>query len=89
MLPVLVPGEQVRVRRRVGRLHAGDVVAVLDPRDRTTWLIKRVVMLESGLVELGGDNSEFSTDSRHFGPVRLRDVNWVARPRATYALRRD
>jgi inner membrane protease subunit 1 len=68
MEPTLAPGDRLLVARTRG-LHAGDVVAVRDPRDRRRVLVKRIgAVLEDGLV-LHGDNPGASTDSRTLGPV--------------------
>ncbi len=68
MEPTLAPGDRLLVVRARG-LHAGDVVAVRDPRDSRRVLVKRIgAVLEDGIV-LRGDNPGASTDSRSFGPV--------------------
>ena len=73
MEPTLAPGDRLVVVRARG-LHAGDVVAVRDPRDLRRVLVKRVgAVLEDGIV-LRGDNPGASTDSRSFGPVPAKAV---------------
>ena len=72
MSPALLPGDRLLVSA-LGRLHAGDVVALRDPRDRRRVLVKRVASIDAAartLVVLG-DNPAASTDSRAFGPVSL------------------
>jgi nickel-type superoxide dismutase maturation protease len=73
MEPTLAPGDRLLVRR-ARHVHAGDVVAVRDPRDSRRVLVKRVgAILDEGIV-LRGDNPSASTDSRSFGPVPTRTV---------------
>lgn len=60
----------------------GHVVVARDPREPTREIIKRVDRIEpyTGLAWLSGDNSDESTDSRHFGPVTrdhlIGQVRW-------------
>jgi nickel-type superoxide dismutase maturation protease len=73
MEPTLAPGDRlVVVRARV--LHAGDIVAVRDPRDRTRVLVKRIGAVLEDEIVLRGDNPGVSTDSRTFGPVATTAV---------------
>lgn len=68
MEPTLAPGDRLLVVR-ARTLHAGDVVAVRDPRDPKRVLVKRIgAVLDEGVV-VRGDNPGASTDSRSFGPV--------------------
>ena len=68
MEPTLAPGDRLLVVR-ARSLHAGDVVAVRDPRDPKRVLVKRIgAVLDDGIV-VRGDNPGASTDSRSFGPV--------------------
>jgi nickel-type superoxide dismutase maturation protease len=68
MEPTLAPGDRLLVVRAPS-LHAGDVVAVRDPRDAKRVLVKRVGAVLEDEIVLRGDNPEVSTDSRSFGPV--------------------
>jgi nickel-type superoxide dismutase maturation protease len=79
MCPTLMPGDRLLVvhTRRVRR---GDLVALLDPRERGRTIVKRVDLVEGDAVTVLGDNSGASTDSRVFGPVDRRDL----RGRAVY-----
>lgn len=82
MLPALEPGDRVVVVR-AGRPRTGDIVACTDPRNPNRTVVKRVAALPGGRLVLRdgtglpaghgyivlGDNSDASTDSRHFGPI--------------------
>jgi nickel-type superoxide dismutase maturation protease len=68
MEPTLAPGDRLIVVR-TRDLHAGDVVAVRDPRDDKHVLVKRVGAVLEDEIVVRGDNPEVSTDSRTFGPV--------------------
>lgn len=81
MAPALRAGERLLVVRG-GRIRAGDVVALRDPRDAGRVLVKRVAATPGGAVTCAGevlragggyvvlgDNLPASTDSREFGAV--------------------
>jgi signal peptidase I len=68
MRPTFEPGDRLLVRR-TRRPRRGDVVALLDPRDASRLLVKRVAALDDDGVVVLGDNPAASTDSRLFGPV--------------------
>jgi nickel-type superoxide dismutase maturation protease len=72
MEPTLAPGDRLLVLRARG-LHAGDVVAVRDPRGHRV-LVKRVGAILDDEIVLRGDNPSASTDSRSFGPVPVSAV---------------
>ncbi len=73
MTPTLMPGDRLLVVRPL-RLRPGDLVAVPDPRHGGRLLIKRIMTIADGRVELRGDNPGASTDSRDFGAVPTRRV---------------
>jgi len=77
MVPTLLPGQMVIATRRWRPLRVGDVVVVPDPRDPERLVVKRVARREERRLVLAGDNPEFSTDSRVFGPVRSSSVQFV------------
>jgi nickel-type superoxide dismutase maturation protease len=77
MRPTLQPGDRLIVLRIAhrGRLRAGDLVTVRDPRpDEERILVKRIVERSGDWAEVRGDNPESSTDSREFGRVHLAEV---------------
>lgn len=65
MVPVLAPGDRVLVRYGA-TFKVGDIVLV-DRGERVD--IKRVTRIEDGHTFVEGDNTEVSTDSRHYGAV--------------------
>lgn len=73
MVPTLVPGDRLLVVQGIGPLRlavrVGDLVALADPRDGRRIMVKRVVGIAGGGIDVRGDNPAASTDSRHFGPV--------------------
>jgi len=83
MVPTLMPGDwALTVSRR--RFRPGDVVVVEHPGRPGYEMVKRITrgpnerMDERVLGEdefwVEGDREDASTDSRHFGPVRLEQV---------------
>jgi nickel-type superoxide dismutase maturation protease len=73
MLPALEPGDRVVVVR-AGRPRTGDIVACADPDKPNRTLVKRVVAVAGHRYIVLGDNSDASTDSRHFGPIDADSV---------------
>jgi len=87
MAPALLPGDSLVVVGRAHRslpffrvqepwLKSGEVVAVRDPRDPARVLVKRVASVDpdGASLEIIGDASHASTDSRTFGPVPVSSV---------------
>lgn len=72
MQPTYSPGDTL-VGWRWFRPRAGQVVVVVKDRP----LIKRIAGLSSASADLRGDNPRHSTDSRHFGPVPLTELEAV------------
>lgn len=80
MLPALEPGDRLLLVP-CRRPRPGDVVVVGDPRSPSRTIVKRVIAVRpDGRVDVGGDNADASTDSRHFGPVARQSI----RGRAVY-----
>jgi nickel-type superoxide dismutase maturation protease len=81
MAPTLLPGEWLLVERRTYSIRpprVGEIVLAADPRDPSRELIKRVVSLDdaSQTLQLAGDASDASTDSRSFGALHIVQVRW-------------
>lgn len=72
MRPAFEPGDRLVVGPP-GRVRAGHVVAVPDPRDGRL-VIKRVRAVTGATVELRGDSEAASTDSRTYGPVPVDTI---------------
>jgi nickel-type superoxide dismutase maturation protease len=70
MQPALAAGDRLLVAGFL-RPRPGDVVAVVDPRDSSRVVVKRVASVDPDdrRVTVVGDNPAASTDSRTFGPV--------------------
>jgi len=70
MRPALEAGDRLLVAGFL-RPRPGDVVALLDPRERSRVMVKRVAAVDpgDGRLTVVGDNPTASTDSRTFGPV--------------------
>ncbi|MEI8262997.1 MAG: S26 family signal peptidase [Actinomycetes bacterium] len=79
MIPVLLPGDRVLLRRRrpMGTLRVGMIVGFIDPRGDERLLLKRISSLQGTEVTVVGENLAASTDSRTFGPLEQRDIEWV------------
>lgn len=90
MRPTLEPGDRVLVVRGP-RPRRGDLVALRDPRGADRTMVKRVAARPGDVVPPGaglrpaagtgyvvlGDNTAFTTDSRHFGPVGIQHIRGV------------
>jgi signal peptidase I len=80
MSPTYLPDERLTALRKWRRVRTGDVVVVRDPRDAGRWMLKRCVGRVGRRLDVRGDNTLDSTDSRVFGPVRARDVAYIVLP---------
>jgi nickel-type superoxide dismutase maturation protease len=88
MMPALAPRDFVVVDRTAYAAslpRPGEIVLAADPTEPSRTLVKRVLTATPAGIELRGDNSEHSTDSRSFGLVPpeslLGRVRWRYWPR--------
>jgi nickel-type superoxide dismutase maturation protease len=68
MLPTFQTGDRLLIGP-AGRVRAGQVVAVTDPRSPERLMVKRVHAAERRGLDVRGDNEGASTDSRHLGLI--------------------
>ena len=69
MNPTLKDGEIVLVDRDA-KIDVGDIVVAKHPIEQNSEVVKRVARInDRGHYFLIGDNSDDSTDSRHYGAV--------------------
>jgi len=73
MVPTLLPGDQLLIRRR-GPVREGDLVVVRRPDRPFLMVVKRVQRISDGRWWLAGDNPVASDDSRVFGAVSAADL---------------
>jgi nickel-type superoxide dismutase maturation protease len=84
MRPTLEPGEWA-IAVALGRVRRGDVLVIEHPERPGFEIVKRVTAVEGDRTPAGdamgeeeiwveGDSPDGSTDSRHFGPVRMEHV---------------
>ena len=71
MAPTYAPGQVVLAWNKPARIDTGDVVII---RHDGLEKIKRVQKVRGDELFVVGDNTELSTDSRHFGWIRRGDV---------------
>ena len=75
MFPVLYPGDFIVAdncfyKNRLPKVS--EIVLALDPRNHDLVILKRVAAVHlDGTLELLGDNTDESTDSRLFGPIPM------------------
>jgi nickel-type superoxide dismutase maturation protease len=74
MSPTLQPGDRLITLRTAAPPRVGRLALAPDPRAPERLLIKRVHAIDGGRVDLRGDATFASTDSRTFGAVPLRAV---------------
>jgi nickel-type superoxide dismutase maturation protease len=77
MVPTLDEGDRL-LCRSIWRARVGDLVVVSAPDEPTRALVKRVVALRGGRLEVRGDNEAVSVDSRHFGALEPKALLGVA-----------
>tara|TARA_Y100001968_G_scaffold326123_1_gene368596 strand:- start:103 stop:375 length:273 start_codon:yes stop_codon:yes gene_type:complete len=74
MFPTLKAGDFIiykPIKKSQLKINKGSIIVARNPHNQEDLIIKRVTNKNSLEVELLGDNSHFSTDSRHFGPIKL------------------
>jgi nickel-type superoxide dismutase maturation protease len=81
MAPTLLPGDWLLVESSTFRKRLplpGELVLAPDPRQPARELVKRVTAADhdAGTIELRGDATDASTDSRDFGVVPAATVRW-------------
>ena len=76
MVPTLLPGDRLIVARLRRPPRIGEVVLLRDPREPGRELVKRVIDTEAGGLRVRGDNPDFSTDTRVFGPIPVTEARW-------------
>jgi nickel-type superoxide dismutase maturation protease len=68
MAPSLEEGDRL-LAVRTRRVKPGQLVAVCDPRFPERLIVKRVRSVMPAGIDVRGDNTSATTDSRDFGPV--------------------
>jgi|GEM_PF-775684 len=85
MIPTYLPGERVTALRKWRRIRVGDVVALVDPENAQQFLLKRCVARHGSKLDVRGDNTAISKDSRDFGLIASSSVKWIVLyPRPLY-----
>ena len=79
MVPTLEPGDRL-VLIPVLRARPDQLVGIVDPRESSRLMVKRVEAVVSDGYHVLGDNPGASTDSRQFGVVHAANL----RGRAVY-----
>ncbi|MCF8539794.1 MAG: S26 family signal peptidase [Candidatus Nanopelagicales bacterium] len=81
MEPTLRNGDVWVASRRVSGVSVGDVVVFAHPLRTSLTEVKRVMRPEGDAWWLEGDNAEFSTDSRSYGPVPQSNLRGIVTKR--------
>ena len=71
MVPDLSPGQIIFAISPYRKLRVGDIIVFTHDN---TEKIKRIAAIDEHGIHVRGDNSSFSTDSRHFGPIPPNSV---------------
>jgi len=77
MAPTFHPGDRLLLVRRFRPLRPGDLVAFDDPRGNVGRIVKRVSSVTAAGVDVRGDNAGDSTDSRDFGRIPVRSIEYL------------
>lgn len=71
MVPSLQPGQDILSLNWFYKPEVGDTVIIKqDGRE----MVKRVTKIDGRQILVRGDNTEESTDSRHFGPINVDQI---------------
>ncbi len=70
MLPTLKPGQRILVYRW-GKAKVGDLVVF---KKEAKTMVKRVEYVEKGRLNVRGDNTNYSTDSREWGELTKEEI---------------
>lgn len=81
MEPTLRNGDVWVASRRASAVSVGDVVVFVHPSRTSLTEVKRVIRPEGDAWWLEGDNAEFSTDSRSYGPVPQGNIRGIVKKR--------
>lgn len=78
MLPLLEPGIEILIDPFAYQKimpKVGDIIVTIHPDHPELTIIKRITDInQDGSYFLTGDNSNESTDSRHWGTIKLEDI---------------
>lgn len=80
MLPLLKPGDEILIDPHAYRKslpQIDDIIVTIHPLQRNLTIVKRISAIDINNCKrffLVGDNPEASTDSRHWGTIKLADI---------------
>lgn len=78
MLPLLKPGTEILINPNAYQKSIpkiGDIIVTIHPAHPNLSIVKRITAInQDGSYFLTGDNPTESTDSRHWGTIKLEDI---------------